>query len=321
MGIFDIFSTSDQEKAAQDQIRGLNAAYGQASGNINQGIGALNTSYGAALQPFTQNYGQAQAGVNQLMAALGIGGQGGGTSTAGAGGSTPTPVQMPTGGAALAGGTPQTSILDTLRNTPGYKFQQQTLDDTVNAQAAATGQNASGNQLLALNKVNQGLADSTYSNYVSQLMPFLGASGNAATGIAGVNTGLGNSVAGQYDTLANLGYQTQTGIGNANANADLAGLTQSKNIIGAGLDFAKLAASFSDERLKENIQPVGELFDGQPVYKYRYIGDPRWQIGLMAQDVEKTNPDAVVEIGGYKAVYYDKATEYAADLARFLEAA
>jgi hypothetical protein len=29
----------------------------------------------------------------------------------------------------------------------------------------------------------------------------------------------------------------------------------------------------------------------------------------MAQDVEKTNPDAVIEINGYKAVNYHAATE------------
>jgi hypothetical protein len=41
----------------------------------------------------------------------------------------------------------------------------------------------------------------------------------------------------------------------------------------------------------------------------------------MAQDVEKIVPEAVTEVGGYKAVNLNKATAYAADLARFLEAA
>ena len=293
MGIFDIFSTSDQTAAANAQIQGLNQGNAQATGNINQGIGALNTNYTAALQPFLQNYSAANAGQQQLGNVLGLNGQAG-----------------------------SDAALTALRNTPGYKFQQGTLDDTVNAAAAANGTLASGNQLLALNKVNQGLADSTYGQYVSQLQPYLGAAGGAASGIAGVNTGLGNATAGQYDTLAGLNYQTQTGIGNANANADLAGLTQSKNILGAGMDVAKLAASiFSDERLKEHIEPVGELFDGSNVYRYNYIGDPTPRIGLMAQEVEKVRPDAVVEIGGYKAVDYGKATQYASELARFLEAA
>jgi hypothetical protein len=312
MGIFDIFSDQPAKDAAAAQTAGLNAGYTQASGNINQGIGAINSSYTAALQPYLQNYGQAQGGVTQLGNALGLNGAQG-----------------------------NAAALQQLRSTPGYGFQQQSLDDTVNAQAAASGNNASGNQLLALNKVNQGLADSTSNNYISQLQPFLGASNAAAGGIAGVNMGQGNAIAGQQDMLAQLGYQTQTGIGNANANADLAAYNASGNFwnmlggiggmktsgggtlggnalsgIGSGL-----MSIFSDERLKEEIEPVGELFDGQTVYKYRYINDPCWQIGLMAQDVEKVRPDAVTEIAGFKAVEYGAATEYAADLSRFLEAA
>ena len=41
----------------------------------------------------------------------------------------------------------------------------------------------------------------------------------------------------------------------------------------------------------------------------RYKGAPAYHIGLMAQDVEKTAPDAVIEINGYKAVDYRAATE------------
>jgi hypothetical protein len=332
MGLFDIFSDKPARDAADAQIAGLNSGYNLASSNINQGIDSLKTNYAAALQPFTTNYGQANAGMTQLGNVLGLNGQAG-----------------------------SDAALTALRNTPGYKFQQGTLDDTVNAQAAATGMNASGNQLLALNKVNQGLADSTYNNYVSQLQPFIGASNSAASGIAGVNTGLGNATAGQYDQLAQMGWNKETGIGNANANADLAKYTTSGNFINAlgsiggmalggfggfgglggaspvagaigptsvggaplsgGSILGSLGSIFSDERLKEDIEEVGALHDGQPIYKYRYVGSPVFQIGLMAQDVEKTRPDAVTEVGGFKAVNYDKATEYAADLSRFLEAA
>jgi hypothetical protein len=227
---FDIFGTGDQEKAAADQIRGLNTAQSQATGYINAGTDALNSNFGSAisslgsnfgaganaltsnygvgnaaltsnygqannaltsnyaqaLQPYLTNYGQANAGVTALGNALGLNGQGGND-------------------AALA----------QLRSTPGYKFQQQTLDDTVNAQAAASGMNASGNQLLALNKVNQGLADSTSNNYISQLQPFLGASNAAAGGIANVNTGLGNSLAGLNTGLGNSLNANATGLGNS----------------------------------------------------------------------------------------------------------
>jgi endosialidase-like protein len=72
----------------------------------------------------------------------------------------------------------------------------------------------------------------------------------------------------------------------------------------------------SDERLKEDIAPVGALFDGTPVYGYRYKGAPAYHIGLLAQDVEKTAPHAVVEIGGYKAVNYHAATEASRQIKR-----
>ena len=53
------------------------------------------------------------------------------------------------------------------------------------------------------------------------------------------------------------------------------------------------------------------LYDDTPVYSFKYIGDSTPQIGVMAQDVEKTRPDAVIEIGGIKRVHLDKATERA----------
>jgi hypothetical protein len=315
MGIFDIFSNSDAQQAAQAQIQGLNAGNALATGNINQGIGALNTNYTAALQPFLQNYSQAQGGTTQLGNLLGLNGASG-----------------------------NQSALTALQNTPGYQFQLQQGDAAINAQAAASGQNASGNQAIALSNYNQGLAGTTYNQAVQNLMPFLGASQNAASGIAGVNTGLGNQTANQYDTLANLNYQTQTGIGNANANADLAAYNASGNfwnmlgslggmktsgggtvggnaLSGIGSAISSFLPMLSDARLKDDIEKVGELYDGQNVYAYRYKGDVTPHIGLMAQEVEQRNPAAVVEIGGYKAVRYDLATRGAADLARFLEAA
>lgn len=65
---------------------------------------------------------------------------------------------------------------------------------------------------------------------------------------------------------------------------------------------------FSDRRLKEDIKKVGETFDGQPIYTYKYKGEDTTRMGLMAQDVEKHHPEAVGKSQGYKTVDYDKAT-------------
>ena len=66
---------------------------------------------------------------------------------------------------------------------------------------------------------------------------------------------------------------------------------------------------FSDRRLKHDVHEIGKTNDGQPIYSYKYKGDDKTQIGLMAQDVEKHHPEAVGVIGGYKTVDYGKATE------------
>lgn len=81
---------------------------------------------------------------------------------------------------------------------------------------------------------------------------------------------------------------------------------------GAGATLGALGAGLlSDERVKENIEPVGMLHNGLNVYSYNYIGDPTTQIGLLAQEVEQVHPEAVGRIGPFKTVRYDLATEAA----------
>ncbi|WP_421696941.1 tail fiber domain-containing protein [Ancylobacter sp.] len=78
-----------------------------------------------------------------------------------------------------------------------------------------------------------------------------------------------------------------------------------------GLGTAALGL-LSDERAKEDIRRVGELDNGETVYAYRYKGDPRTQIGLIAQEVAESDPDAVMDMGnGLLGVNYDKATRLA----------
>ena len=74
-------------------------------------------------------------------------------------------------------------------------------------------------------------------------------------------------------------------------------------IAGLGLQGAAL---FSDRRLKTDIKRVGQTDDGLPIYTYRYITGGPVQMGVMAQEVEQVNPDAVTDIGGYKGVNYGK---------------
>lgn len=120
-------------------------------------------------------------------------------------------------------------------------------------------------------------------------------------------------------SLASLG-QTNNTTGNKTENSTpslLESLSAGTKLGGSWISGAGSLASsmpalmsfFSDERLKDDITPVGKLNDGQNVYAYRYKGDPRPQIGLLAQEVERVRPEAVhTHPSGFKMVNYSLAT-------------
>ena len=71
---------------------------------------------------------------------------------------------------------------------------------------------------------------------------------------------------------------------------------------------------FSDRRLKHDIHRIGETDEGLPIYKFKYNGDDKTNIGFMADEVEKIHPEAVGESHGFKTVDYDRAARYAGGL-------
>jgi hypothetical protein len=336
MGIFDIFSNSDAQNAAAAQTAAYTAGYNQLSDLFGQGRGqlsntagaasgditnyggaansAINTNYAAALQTLLQQQGTNNQGQTQLSNLLGLNG--------------------PNGSA---------TAQNTLENLPGYQFALNQGTQNVERQQAATGQLDSGATDKAIADYTTGVASQNYNNYVAQLQPYLNASNAGAGAIAGTQTGQGNALSanltgqggalagiqtglGQglnqsFTTQGNAAYGTQAAIGNAQAQADYANLAQSAGIFGTLGGIAQSALKLSDERAKDDIEKVGELFDGTNVYRYRYKGDRHHEIGLIAQEVERDRPDAVGRIGDFKAVDYAKATDWAAELGRMMEAA
>lgn len=59
-----------------------------------------------------------------------------------------------------------------------------------------------------------------------------------------------------------------------------------------------------DERVKTKLAQIGSIFEGIPIYIFRYTDDPYEElyIGPMAQDVEKHFPKAIVEMDGVKHI-------------------
>lgn len=66
--------------------------------------------------------------------------------------------------------------------------------------------------------------------------------------------------------------------------------------------------SMSDENAKEDMEKIAETDDGIGIFKFRYKGSPKTQIGLKAQDVAKKKPRAVAMGGdGLMRVNYGEA--------------
>ena len=121
-------------------------------------------------------------------------------------------------------------------------------------------------------------------------------------------------VANYMQLLGNVipGTQTQTTTtrGGSGALQTLGGITSTLGALGSlGQGIGAVGRLFSDERVKEDIRPVGMLNNGLPVYAYRYKGQPQTQIGLLAQDVQQVNPEAVTPMtaSGILGVDYARA--------------
>lgn len=119
----------------------------------------------------------------------------------------------------------------------------------------------------------------------------------------------------QFDATTGQAIQGTQFLDAASARgaADQAGYAQDvaayNNMVSGlfGLGGAAIIGSMmgaSDERIKEDIRRVGTLDNGLGVYLFRFKGDPKIQMGVMAQEVEKVHPELVYEVGGVKHVLY-----------------
>ncbi len=170
------------------------------------------------------------------------------------------------------------------------------------SQIAGLGPAQQSSQLQALQALLQGgtlaqqnqqqQATSQYQAYLNSIgLGGLQTMAPILSGIGSLGGGTGTTTAPGPNMLSQLGSLGMAGVG--------------------------MAAMLSDERVKENIATVGKTFDGQPIYRFNYKGDPQTQVGLIAQDVERHHPSAVHEVGGLKTVNYDEATRSAAHRGHF----
>ena len=135
-------------------------------------------------------------------------------------------------------------------------------------------------------------------------MPLNLLSGETVTGNS-TSTSRTTDPMGAIGTLGSLALAPFTG------GMSLAGLGAMGALGGAGamasraLPLAGGIGIMSDRRLKTDIEKIGEREDGLGVYVYRYLWSPVRFIGVMAQEVLKVKPEAVIHTpSGYMAVNY-----------------
>jgi len=96
-------------------------------------------------------------------------------------------------------------------------------------------------------------------------------------------------------------------IANSDANR-MAAWQQKQAGIGSFLGGLGGLFALSDENAKEDMEKIAETEDGIGIFKFRYKGDPKVQIGLKAQDVAKKKPKAVAKgADGLLRVNYGEA--------------
>ena len=102
---------------------------------------------------------------------------------------------------------------------------------------------------------------------------------------------------GAAQAQGNYGMQAQS-MNNASANSQMSGIT---GLLGTA---AGAAMMFSDKRLKRDVKFI-KKFGKLNWYRYRYVGSDTWHEGVLAHEVKKVKPEAVVRHqNGYDMVNY-----------------
>jgi len=182
----------------------------------------------------------------------------------------------------LLGG--DTSEFDTYRAGTGYDFEKDRGESGIMTMLGSKGMRNSGAALKSLVSFNDGLQRSSINSYVEKLL-----------GLTGVGFNAGNQL---------------TGAGNT-SRSQSTGSESSWDMPGMGKFIGSVIAG-SDRRLKEDIKKIGQLDNGLNVYTYKYLGGKTTYVGVMADEVEETMPEALgPTINGFATVDYGKVREAA----------
>jgi hypothetical protein len=235
----------------------------------------------------------------------------------------------------LRGPAAQQAAIAAIEQGAGFQAQVRQGEEAILQGASATGGLRGGNVQAALGQFRPQMLEreialqygrlgglTNLGQTTTQNIAQLGQSSAAGTASAGLQTGA--RIAGLEGQIGSAQAGGELASGRAlsgvfNLPAQFLGMQYGmqggapgfSNIFGGGgggaaMDIPMEGASFSDRRLKTNIQRISTRRDGLGVYEFEYIWGGGKHIGLMAQEVLGIYPDAVGNVGGYYTVDYSR---------------
>lgn len=186
----------------------------------------------------------------------------------------------------------QTGFIEGVKQDPFYQSMLTQGEEAILRSSAATGGLRSGTANEALAQSNQNVLNQLTQQKLAGLREF--------TGATGYESGIANTISGIGTTTA----QGMTAAAQADADAQEAEDKAIMSTIGA------VASFFSDKRLKRNIKKVGTK-NGFNIYEWDWneignvLGMRGKGHGVMADEVKKSNPEAITYFGKYMKVNYE----------------
>jgi len=197
--------------------------------------------------------------------------------------------------------------LDQFNTDPSYQFLQDEANKAVQRSASAQGSLFAPSTAKALQDRSASLASTEYGNAFNRDQ-------QSKQGIYSMLMGASDVGQNQAAQNAQSGWNYADAVSGNNIGLQNAilGAAQSKNsatqsMLGNWMNLGgKLGvAALSDMRAKEKIELVGER-NGFNIYRFNYKGKPERYEGVMAQEVQESRPDAVVDINGTLHVDYGR---------------
>lgn len=197
MSIFD----GGSKEASKQLQGGIRIGEIRATDQLNKGLDKYTQGAQAALGEYAPYQPQAQAAYGLYGDTLGLGGQAG-----------------------------NASAVSAFQQSPGYQFQMDQGLQALERSASARGLLGSGNTSADILGYSQGLADQNYSTWQDRLAG-LGAQGIGIAGQkAGIQQGVGQAGYNTSNSLADLAWNAETGIGKAKADQAVA---ESQGVLGS----------------------------------------------------------------------------------------